>query len=94
MASVNAFCKPSARLAPRTVLSKNKASALPSMRLCRPGTALASAPKDCSFFSKAGVAFPLASKPTATGISFWETALSAACAATATMWTPRRRGDA
>ena len=94
MASAKAFCKPSASVAPRTVLSKNRASALPSKARLRPATADASAPRAWSFFSNAGVAAPVASRPTATGMSFCETALSAAWALTPLTCTAKRRGEA
>ena len=58
------------------------------------GTAEASAPSAFSRLSKAGVALPLASSPTLTGMSFCETALSVACAATWVMWAASLRGEA
>src|SRR4051812_39323720 len=57
-------------------------------------TADASAPRACSFFSSAALALPAASRPTLTGISFCDTALSAPCAATPVMCAASRRGEA
>ena len=94
MLSSSAFCRPSARVAPLTVLSWNSASALPSIARLRCGTTEASAPIACSFFSRAGVGWPAASRPTLTGMSFCDTALSAACDATAVTCAASRRGDA
>src|SRR6185369_7777333 len=64
------------------------------MARLRPGTADASAPSDCSFFSNAGVALPEASRPTLTGMSFCDTDLSAAWVATCVTCAASRRGEA
>ena len=90
----SAFCKPSASVAPVTMLSKNSASALPSIWRLRWGTADASAPTLASFFSSAGVASPAAVRPTLTGINLCDTALSSAKDRMALMCAARRRGDA
>ena len=74
----SAFCRPSASVAPVTTLSKNSASALPSIRRARFGSAERSAPRLASFFSNAGVASPAAFRPTLAGINFCDTDLSAA----------------
>jgi len=93
-ASSSAFCRPSASSAPLAVLSKYSTSALPSCTRWRAGTALASAPRAASFFSSAGVGWPSAARPTDTGMSFCDTALSAAWGSTAVMCAARRRGEA
>ncbi len=64
------------------------------MARLRPGTAEASAPSAPRRLSSAGVGWPEASSPTATGISFCETALSAARPATCVRCAARRRGEA
>ena len=92
--SLSAICKPSLKLAPLTVISKNKASALPSISRLSCGTAEASKLKPPKRFNKAGVALPSASKPTVTGISFCDICLSFATAETAVMCAAKRRGDA
>ncbi|MNZ98634.1 hypothetical protein D3C78_1179270 [compost metagenome] len=94
MASSSAFCRPSVSCAPRAVLSKYSTSALPSCTRCRPATADASAPRAASFLSSAGVAWPSAVRPTVAGMSFCDTALSAAWGATSVMCAARRRGEA
>ena len=58
------------------------------------GATEASAPSAASFLSSAGVALPVASRPTATGISLCSTGLSAATSATSVTWAARRRGEA
>ena len=90
----SAFCSPCARVAPVTRLSKNKASALPSMRRASRGTAPASAPSAASFLSSAAVAWPSAPSPTLVGMSFCDTALSGAAGSTALTCAARRRGVA
>ena len=92
--SLSAICKPSLKLAPLTVMSKNNASALPSISRLSCGTAEASKLKPPKRFNKAGVALPSASKPTVTGISFCDICLSAATAATFVICAAKRRGDA
>ncbi len=64
------------------------------MARLRPATADASAPSAPRRLSNAGVGWPLASRPTATGISFCDTALSAARAATDVTCAASRRGEA
>ena len=92
--SSSAACRPAASVAPGMVLSKNSAVALPSGACFSIGTALASAPRPASFFSSAGVAEPSAARPTATGISLTDCALSGATGSTWLMCAARRRGVA
>ena len=93
-ASSRAFCKPAARVAPGTTVSKNRASALPSGARLSRGSTAASRPRAASFLSRAGVAWPSAERATLTGMSLWDTGLSAAWAATCVTCTARRRGEA
>ena len=92
IASFKAFCKPVSSVAPVISVSRNSASALPSIWRLSVGTTDGSAPTACSFFNNAGVGWPCASSATLTGISFCCTALSAALAATCVMCAAKRRG--
>src|SRR6218665_4026980 len=98
MASSSACCRPAASVAPGTMRSLNSAWPLPSCARRSAATAAAgsqiSAPSACSFLSSAGLGWPAASSPTATGISFCCTARSGARSATALTWAARRRGAA
>ena len=93
-ASSSACCRPAVSVRPGTMLSKNNAVALPSGACFSCGTTLASAPRLASFFSNAGVGEPSADKPTATGISLTDWALSGATGSTWLMCAARRRGEA
>ncbi len=94
MACSRACCKPSSKLAPATVRSKNKLSALPSGWRCSCATTDASTPRLCNFFNSAGVAAPLLSRPTDAGMSLSSCCLSLALLLTCVMWAANRLGDA
>ena len=92
----SAFCKPCASVAPVTTLSKNSASALPSIWRFKRGTSAALAPALASFLSSAGArASP--ERPSATRrspASASATALVGRLRATCVRCAASRRGDA
>ena len=92
--SSSAFCKPSGKLTPVCMASKNSVL-LSFLRFATVvSAAFVSSPKLCNFFNKAGVALPATSRPTLAGISFCEICLSSALSFTYITCAANRRGDA